>query len=206
MILTGERSLESRYGPDALKDDGPLVGRFMDIMDTRPFMRLLQAMVRVAVECKKYDKAASVYLSLFPSVAYSNSRDTIIEMFRLNPMDPMQQHKWLPTLLCRAKRYDDALYFCQVFIDIFVSRLSLSDLPPGGGTQFLPPRRDLYTENEQEKLDLHESTILYSAALATFRMSGDCPESRMYLRAAAKANPTVLMKILRKSKKPGMFH
>ncbi|KAE9397723.1 hypothetical protein BT96DRAFT_822920 [Gymnopus androsaceus JB14] len=184
--LRGERSLESRYGPDTFKDDGPFVGRFYEVMDTRPYMRVLQAIVRVAVECKKYDKAV----------------DTIIEMFRLNPQDPMQQHKWLPTLLCRTKRYADALYFCQLFIDIFLSRIPLSALPPGGGAQFRAPRRDLYTEDEQARMKIYESTILYSAALATFHMSGDCQESRMYLRAAAKANPVVLTKILKKTKRP----
>lgn len=117
-------------------------------------------------------------------------------------MDPMQQHKWLPTLLCRIKRYPDTLYFCQVFLDIFVSRLSLSQLPPGGGTQFLPPRRELYTPQEQEKMASYESTISYGAALAAFRLSGDCEESRMYLRAAVKANPTVMLKILRRSERP----
>ncbi|KAF8829961.1 hypothetical protein HHX47_DHR2000211 [Lentinula edodes] len=184
--LIGESSLESKYGPDAFKDGGPLVGQFNEVMDTRPYMRLLQAMVRVAVECKNHRKAA----------------ETIIEMFRLNPMDPMQQHKWLPTLLCRIKRYPDTLYFCQVFLDIFVSRLSLSQLPPGGGTQFLPPRRELYTPQEQEKMASYESTISYGAALAAFRLSGDCEESRMYLRAAVKANPTVMLKILRRSERP----
>ncbi|KIK69139.1 hypothetical protein GYMLUDRAFT_35209 [Collybiopsis luxurians FD-317 M1] len=185
----GEKSLKSKFGPEAFVDGGPLVGKFYEEYDTRPYMRVLQAIVRVAVECKRYQKAA----------------DTIIEMFRLNPQDPMQQHKWLPTLLCRLKRYADTLYFCQLFLDIFVGRVPRSDLPPEGGTRFLAPRRGesaLYTSDEQESFTLYGSTILYSAALASFHLEGDCEEGRMYLRAATRANPTVMIRILKRSQQP----
>ncbi|KAJ3846455.1 hypothetical protein EV368DRAFT_69906 [Lentinula lateritia] len=48
-----ESSLESKYGPDAFKDGG-LVGQFNEVMNMRPYMCLLQAIVRVAVECKNH--------------------------------------------------------------------------------------------------------------------------------------------------------
>ncbi|KAJ3807337.1 hypothetical protein F5876DRAFT_68193 [Lentinula aff. lateritia] len=77
----------------------------------------------------------------------------------------------------------------------------VSQLPPGRNS-VLPPGRELYTPQEQEKMASYESTISYGAALAAFRLSGDYEESRMYLCAAVKANPTVMPKILRRSERP----
>ncbi|KAG7097973.1 hypothetical protein E1B28_005283 [Marasmius oreades] len=178
--------LRRKYGPKALADDGPLIDKFSWNLDTRPYMRIMQAYVRMHVEYKKY--AAAV--------------DTIIEIFRLNRNDPLGQSTWLGSLLCFTARYADALYFAQVFMDVGAGRMHLDDLPPGGGTKFLPPRRDLYTAEEQRKLKNYEATILYTAALASFKLWGDGEEARMYLRLAAGANPKVLVKLLGRIRKP----
>jgi len=133
-------------------------------------------------------------------------RDAAIELFRLNPQDPMRQHTWLGSLLCHTGRYTDALYFAQFFMDVRVGRIDRNNLPPGGGTKFLQPRMDMYTPEEQEELsDLFEATIPYTAALASFKLWGDTEQARMYLRLAAGLNPKVLVKLLGRIRKPGMF-
>ncbi|KAL0063864.1 hypothetical protein AAF712_009217 [Marasmius tenuissimus] len=183
----GRVYLERKFGPDALNGNGPLMGEFYSIIETRPYMRVMQAYVRMNVEFKKYAKAV----------------DAVVEMFRLNPNDPMRQHTWLGSLLCQVERYSDALYFAQFFMDIRVGRIDKGDLPAGGGTNFLPPRNDLYSPEEQEKLsEFFEATILYTAALASFKMWGDTEQARMYLRLAAGQNPKVLVKLLGRVRRP----
>ncbi|KAL0058460.1 hypothetical protein AAF712_014864 [Marasmius tenuissimus] len=178
--------LRRQYGPKAFADDGPLMEQFYYNIDTRPYMRVMQAYVRMHVEYKKY--AAAV--------------DAVVDIFRLNRGDPMGQCTWLGSLLCFTKRYADALYFAQVFMDVRTGRLPYEDLPPGGGTRFLPPRNDLYTEEEQSKLEGYEATILYTAALASFKLWSDGEHAKTFLRLAARANPKVLVKILGRIKKP----
>ncbi|KAK1216291.1 hypothetical protein PQX77_021078 [Marasmius sp. AFHP31] len=183
----GRVYLERKFGSNAFDDNGPLMGEFYSIIETRPYMRVMQAYVRMHVEFKKYAKAV----------------DAVVEMFRLNPNDPMRQHTWLGSLLCQVERYSDALYFAQFFMDVGVGRIDKDDLPAGGGTNCLPPRNDLYASEEQETLsEFFEATILYTAALASFKMWGDTEQARMYLRLAAGLNPKVLVKLLGRVRRP----
>lgn len=58
--IQGRKTLKARLGPDCFKDGSKTVGKFWDILDTRPYMRVLQAQVRIYVENKKYKESASV--------------------------------------------------------------------------------------------------------------------------------------------------
>jgi hypothetical protein len=55
--------LMDRLGADCFADDGPCVGKFCsaELLLTRPYMRVLQALVRMCFETKQYEKGACVY-------------------------------------------------------------------------------------------------------------------------------------------------
>lgn len=130
-------------------------------------------------------------------------RDTIIEMMRLNPCDPMGQHTWLGSLLCRLKRYSDALFFAQVYMRDSV--VNSGEIPPRGGTVFHAPEKKLLPQADEERVSRYHGSLLYTAALASFKIWGDCPESCQYLRIASKANTNVLVKVLGRKSRPGML-
>ena len=45
-------------GPTCFDDDDEYVGHFWGLIETRPFMRVLQAIVRLAFENKEFNKSA----------------------------------------------------------------------------------------------------------------------------------------------------
>ncbi|KAJ6575749.1 hypothetical protein DFH09DRAFT_915347 [Mycena vulgaris] len=194
--LKGRALLKRHLGSDAFSDSGPHVGKFGMSLDTRPYiydtvsyMRVLQAQVRMYFETEKYTRSV----------------ETMIEMMRLCPGDSMNQRSWLGSMLLRVGRYADALYFAQTWI---AATEGEGTPPERGGTAFKAPHRDLFSE-EREKL-LSEpfwspAILLHTAALAAFRLWGDCPQAAQYLRIAARANSHILSKILgRRSRPDGM--
>ncbi|KAJ7452748.1 hypothetical protein B0H11DRAFT_283446 [Mycena galericulata] len=185
--LKGRALMKRRLGPDAFSDNGPHVGNFGANLDTRPYMRVLQAQVRVYFETEKYKRSA----------------ETMIEMLRLCPGDSMNQRSWLGSLLLRLGRYADALYFAQVWIDATEGD---GTPPPRGGTAFQAPRRSLLSEEREKTLSdpfWSPAIQLHNAALASFKLWGDCPEAAQYLRMAVRANPHILVKILGRRSRPG---
>jgi hypothetical protein len=48
-------------GKDCFENDGPHVGNFWSILETRPYMRVLQALVRMYFENNRVEKSACVY-------------------------------------------------------------------------------------------------------------------------------------------------
>ena len=56
--ILGQLILRRTLGPTCFDDNGDHVGRFWGILETRPYMRVLQAKVRLAFETKDYDKCA----------------------------------------------------------------------------------------------------------------------------------------------------
>ncbi|KAJ6623261.1 hypothetical protein B0H10DRAFT_808582 [Mycena sp. CBHHK59/15] len=182
----GRDLLMRHLGQNVFSDNGPYVGKFMDTLETRPYMRVLQAQVRVYFENKKYRR----------------STDTMIEMLRLCPGDNMNQRSWLGSLLIRVGRYTDALFFAQVWI---TSTEGGGAPPPRGGTAFQTPHRDLLSDAHEKSLSEPYSApgvLLHTAALASFKLWGSCPQAAQYLRVAAKANPHILTKILGRRSQP----
>jgi hypothetical protein len=126
----------------------------------------------------------------------------MIEMLRLCPGDNMSQRTWLGSALIRVGRYADALFFAQIWLHPFAQ--DKGGIPPRGGTAFQPPGNDQMTvEREKTLSEWGCGAQLYTAALASFRLFGDCPQSQQYLRIAARANPHVLIKILGQRSRPG---
>ena len=112
----------------------------------------------------------------------------------------MGQRYWLGSLLCQLGRYSDALFFAQSHL---APNIENDVLPPRGGTIFKPPRREIMTAKGEGRIKYRGISLLYTAALASFKLWGDCPESAQYLRIAAKASPYVLVKVLARKTKPG---
>ena len=54
----GRADLKRRLGPRCFDDDGEEVGHFWGIIETRPYMRILQAIVRLTFETRDYQKSA----------------------------------------------------------------------------------------------------------------------------------------------------
>jgi hypothetical protein len=57
-VNTGRAILKRGLGDNAFDDDGPRVGSFWTIPETRPYMRVLQAIVRLGFESGSYEAAA----------------------------------------------------------------------------------------------------------------------------------------------------
>ncbi|KAI0637854.1 hypothetical protein C8Q77DRAFT_1047446 [Trametes polyzona] len=178
----GRVLLKRVLSPTCFDDDGEYAERFWSLLETRPYMRVLQAIVRLAVECKEYNKAA----------------DTMIEMLRLCPGDNLGQRYWLGPVLCQAGRYAQALSFAQAWLN-----LGNAHYPPRGGCKFDPPSQAPLTEPFiQKNKGKGPGGMLYTAALASFKLWGDCEIARQYLKLAASANPHVLLKVLGKVDAP----
>ncbi|KAJ3555145.1 hypothetical protein NM688_g2741 [Phlebia brevispora] len=173
----GRKLLQKDLGSDCFDDDGDCVGRFWSVLETRPYMRVLQALVRIHVENAQYGKAA----------------DVCIEMLRLCPGDNMGQRDWLGALLARAGRCTEALSYSQAWLEDSTSH-------PDGKA---PPSQTPLTPEHIERLSrFTKADIPYSAALAAFKLWGNCELARQYLLIGARLNSQVLLKILAKIDRP----
>ncbi|EIW62110.1 uncharacterized protein TRAVEDRAFT_27483 [Trametes versicolor FP-101664 SS1] len=180
----GRVHLKSCLSPTCFDDGDQYAERFWSLLETRPYMRVLQAIVRLAFENGDYNKSA----------------DTIIEMLRHCPGDNMGQRSWLGSVLLQAGRTEHALSFAQAWLD---PRHDDGSWPPRGGCAFNPPSRAPLSKDFIEKNKKHgPGASLYTAALASFKLWGDCEVARQYLRIAASANPHVLLKVLGKVDRP----
>ncbi|KAF8891041.1 hypothetical protein BD779DRAFT_1610723 [Infundibulicybe gibba] len=153
----GRILVQQELGEDAFSDDGERVGSFWLLLCTRPYMRVLQALVRVYFEDGQFEKSAN----------------TIIEMLRLCPGDNLGQRSWLGSLLLHLGRYSDALYFAQQWLIVFMS----DGRPPDrGATKFKAPSKELMSNQFVEGLGKYgPGGQLYTAAFASFKLWGDCP-------------------------------
>ncbi|KAF8890791.1 hypothetical protein CPB84DRAFT_1784535 [Gymnopilus junonius] len=184
----GRAILRRELGDDCFDDDGKTVGHFWMILQTRPYMRVLQAMVKLYWDTEKYDKSC----------------ETIVEMMRLCPGDNMGQRFSVGSHLLVCKRYADALYFCQQWL---TDDANGQGAPPlRGGTAFKAPHRNTMAVRKEKNYKYTPAAILYSAAIASFKHWGDCEQARQYLKMAAKNNPNVLLKVLGNVKKPSGFN
>ena len=58
----GRRYLKKDLGPNCFDDGSEEVGHFWGILETRPYMRVLQALVRIHVDNKQHGKSAYVMI------------------------------------------------------------------------------------------------------------------------------------------------
>ncbi|KAJ7509144.1 hypothetical protein B0H11DRAFT_1963979 [Mycena galericulata] len=175
--------LINHLGPDCFDDGGPCVGKFWEIVLTRPYMRVLQALVRMCFETKQFEKATN----------------TIIEMMRLCPQDSLNQAFWLGPFLIRTGRHADALFFCQVRLEATKN----NSIPLRGGTVFRTPSPSLLTPETEERYSKYAaSDMTHTAALAAFKLWGRCPQAAQLLRIAVRSNPAILVKIIARRARP----
>ncbi|KAJ7880001.1 hypothetical protein B0H14DRAFT_2500435 [Mycena olivaceomarginata] len=183
--------LISRLGADCFDDNGPCVGKYGDsgLLLTRPYMRVLQGLVRMCFDAKQYEKAAR----------------TIIETLRLGPSEALDQRWWLAPLLIRTGRFADALFFCQLWIHLDVE--DSVGRPIRGGTVFRAPSDKLLPpEMEEEYAQRAPTGMMHSAALAAFRLWGRSPQTAQLLRIAARTNPDILARIMARRARPSSSH
>lgn len=126
----------------------------------------------------------------------------MIEMLRLCPGDNMSQRTWLGSNLIRVGRLADALYFAQTWLS--PGPADRGESPLKGGTDFKAPSRDPMTDGREDH-KFSCGSLLYTAALASFKLWGDSLQAQQYLKAASMANPNILMRILGRVTRPGMF-
>ncbi|KAF6749849.1 hypothetical protein DFP72DRAFT_852120 [Ephemerocybe angulata] len=133
----------------------------------------------------------------------STSRRIWIELLRLSSNDNMGTRTCLGSALIRDGRYTDALSFAQNWLK--PSRGSSESHPPCGGTVFATPTQDLLSNDDEvrlTKLGFVIGELAYTAALASFKVFGDCPLSTQYLRMASKINPHIILRILGRIRQP----
>lgn len=129
-------------------------------------------------------------------------RDVVVEMLRLCPGDNMGQRSWMGSILLQAGRPKDALHFSQRWLEK-KTRYDGST-PKAAGCDFAtepfkdPMPQYLIDDISQWTPACH----LYCAALAAFKLWGDCELARQYFQLAIKLNPNVMMKILGKIEQP----
>ena len=125
-------------------------------------------------------------------------------MLRLCPNDNMGQRFWLGSLLIRCGRHADALYFAQQWLGEEVRQTGKTLTL--GGCNFSAPQSEFPESTlDESSFRWASSEILHTAALASFKLFGDNPTSRAYLKFAATSNPHILLKILAQVKKPRAF-
>ncbi|KAF6749847.1 hypothetical protein DFP72DRAFT_911891 [Ephemerocybe angulata] len=173
--------MEEWLGPKAFDSDGGFVGRFWEIPKTRPYMRALGSLSIMYFETNQIAKETKI----------------CIEMLRLCPEDNMGARLRLGSSLIRGKRYSAALSFAQDWLKPDIP-------PPHGGSNFHKPTEGLLNDAEETRLSSWhgQGEILHTAALASFKLFGDCPQAQQYLRMASKVNPHILIRILGKVRRP----
>ncbi|KAF5326513.1 hypothetical protein D9611_000712 [Ephemerocybe angulata] len=177
--------LEEWLGPTAFDDDGEFVGNYWGLLETRPYMRVLNSLSTVYFETKQYAKRTKVN----------------IEMLRLCPLDNIGIRKVLGSGLIRDGRYADALSFAQTWL---TESAMDGTPPPRGGTMFQAPSKQPLSAQDEARMSERGSSgeITHTAALAAFKLWGDCPIARQYLRIASKVNPFILVRVLGKVRRP----
>lgn len=127
----------------------------------------------------------------------------MIEMLRLCPADNQGTRFFLGSALIHCGRYADALYFAQQWL----GQGTLDDISPSDGAIiFRAPHRNTMAVKNEGNNRTSDGSLLYTAALASFKHFGDCEQSRQYLKIAATTQPIVLVKVLARITKPGKFH
>ena len=56
--VAGREFIKKDLGPTTFDDGNKYMGMFWSLMETRPYMRVLQALIRIHQENKRFDKAA----------------------------------------------------------------------------------------------------------------------------------------------------
>ncbi|EJF62935.1 hypothetical protein DICSQDRAFT_168605 [Dichomitus squalens LYAD-421 SS1] len=176
--------LKRDLGQDCFEETFYAYGGFWGVLDTRPYMRTLHAIAHVAFDMGDLDKAIA----------------TTVETLRLCQGDNMGQRSFLPPLLLRAKRYEDALSFCQVWLDPQYD----GKQRPLGGCAFAAPDPEPLS---QAFVDWHTESwrptdLLLNAALASYHLYGDCEQARQYLSLGAKGNTRIMCEIWVRSRQP----
>jgi hypothetical protein len=103
-------------------------------------------------------------------------------------------------MLLHSGRSSDALSFAQAWLN---RELEFGGVR--GGTTFkTPSERPLSADVFQElKTKFCLGDLAYTAALASYRLTGNSELSRQYLAIAASKNPQVAIRVVAKVMKPG---
>jgi hypothetical protein len=124
-------------------------------------------------------------------------------MLRLNPGDNQGIRNHLATSLLAEGRWADALDFAQKWIK---NSLGSGEPMPRGGTLFGKPKQTVHPPQIEEKMSqCWSAEMIHTAALASFKLLGDCDLSRQYLRVAPKVNPFILLRVLGKITQPSEY-
>jgi hypothetical protein len=124
-------------------------------------------------------------------------------MLRLCPGDNLSQRFWAGSVLLHADRASDALSFAQIWLDPLATERGM--IPPRGGTAFLPPSSEVMPDERYQQLQKWcKGCLAYTGALASFKLWGNCPLARQYLRIGVAINPFILTKILSRAEPPSM--
>ncbi|KAJ7444359.1 hypothetical protein FB451DRAFT_1038671, partial [Mycena latifolia] len=177
--VTGRREFLQRTFGDHIFER-PVANFFWGVLKTRPYVRLVKNLTFMAYEAKEYELVLKLG----------------VQVLRACPEDAFGQHVSLGSLLVLLERYSEALSFCQKWFH--------PDNPPDlGGTAFDPPHHEMISATEADQMVADreldngaQGAVVHTAALAAFKLWGDCPESRQYLELAARINPLILLKIL----------
>ena len=156
-------------------------------------MRVLNALSDKYVETGQYNVAAYVIAIQGYTVLTVQNRDMIIDMLRLCPGDNLGKRTILPAILVLAERHTEALSYAQGWI-------ASEQAHPDGS--MAPSDIPLSAAQVKQHLEWGRSEHFHSAALAAFRLWGDCELAGQYLNIAAHLNAAVLRRALGQKDRP----
>ena len=109
----------------------------------------------------------------------------------------------LGALLLKAGRYEDALGLCRVWLDPHWDRYPRVRIHWRKQT-FIDERLSSKIV-EYQRNSSGAPCELFNAALAAFRLKGDCELARQCLRLGTEKCPLIMMRILARAKQPGVY-
>ncbi|RPD61881.1 hypothetical protein L226DRAFT_535256 [Lentinus tigrinus ALCF2SS1-7] len=181
---TGRRYLIKGMGEDCFDDNSQYFGQFECIWGAERYLRTLLAIAQVAIEGGDLNKGI----------------EASSESLRVSYDDEIGQRHMLGTLLLKAGRYEDALGLCRVWLDPNWDRYPRVRIHWNKQTYILEPLNDKIVEYQRKGSGA--ACELFNAALAAFRLKGDCELARQCLRLGAEICPLIMTRLLGRMKRP----
>jgi len=156
-------------------------GSFWHLIETRPFMRILTNRAELAAKNKNYNLAA----------------DLCIQYIGLNPHDNGSMRQQLCTWLIFLRRYEDAIHFTWCWMTSKGEDYAREGWESIDFEAFEKPSLDIAFDSHpfESAYSVH---IIFSLALALFKLYGNCLTARTVLRLGHKINGFVIKRILKK--------
>ncbi|KAA8895436.1 hypothetical protein FN846DRAFT_339213 [Sphaerosporella brunnea] len=183
-VPEADRAIKKLYGEDCFEPSSEVYGHFWRLVETRGYVRLLLDIVFCAADSGDYETA----------VEYAK------RVLQYNHGDNNGIRDRVPLFLLHLDRPLEALNFCLSWLDTAHENYDSTRYCPKGGFAQL----DRYSKEDldanqplQIKVqNLGHASLIFTSALACFRIFGPCTLSTSWMREGNKANGHVVDMLL----------